>query len=485
MSFKKYKIKKNSESIIDTTLESFKEKYHHAKRRNYFSGILLWIIGVTLISFLWVFTFAKISNFSIDLSFLKNLSIGTLSNIDPDQEKINILLTWVWWWDHDGTDLTDTIILASINTKNKTISMLSLPRDLYVNYPSGWAGRINELYRKWKESFSESKAMSYLEDKIEEITWEKTDYFLNIDFAWFTKFVDLLDGIEVDVPFDLIDKDYPDNNWWYETFKIKKWKQVLDWTTALKYARSRHSTSDFDRSLRQQLVIKAIKTKLFNLNYIGNPIKLKALFYAVNSNMKTNMWIKEILYMASLAKDIPNSNIFSFNLNNSCEWWVDTCETWWFLYSPDRGPFWWAAVILPEGATANKISRYIETSKFANIVINTPEILLEKHEINFINATKVSWLAGKFANMFKKYWFNIPDKDSIFSTKDLQEKSKIYYIWNENTKLWVNPGSKTLEAISQFLISEQLPILHPKYSTSPWVKIEIVIWSDYKLFLNN
>jgi len=408
-----------------------------------------------------------------------------LSSIDPSQEKINILVTWIWWWDHEWTELTDTIILTSINVKKKTVSMLSIPRDLYVEYPTWWAWRINELYTKWLKSLSEKKSMTYLEEKVEQITWEKTDYFVTIDFAWFVKFVDLLDWIEVDVPNDLVDTEYPDNNWGYETFSIKKWKQTLNWITALKYARSRHSTNDFDRSMRQQLVIKAIKTKLLNLNYIGNASKLTSLYYAISSNIKTDLWIKDIISFTSLIKEIPNTNIFSFNLNNSCDGWVDTCWVWGFLYLPNRDLFWWASVVLPDEATASNISKYDNIQKFANLIFNMSEIFQEKYEINIVNTTKISWLANKIAIMFKKYWFNIPEKNSIVSTKDRLTKSSINYIWDKTNKTWVNPQSKTLEALWQFIFSEQKQINKPIYSKNPWTKVEIILGEDYKLFLNN
>lgn len=486
MSFKKYKIKK----LVDETVEdswnlSFKSKYLNAKRKNFFSWIVLWLFSVLFIGVVWFFVFTKLDNFSLDFSFINLLKIGWLSSIDPTKEKINVLVSWIWWWNHEWTALTDTIILASINTKKKTVSMLSIPRDLYVEYPTWWAWRINELYTKWLKSFSEKKAMTYLEEKVEQITWEQIDYFVNIDFAWFVKFVDLLDWIEVEVPDDLVDTEYPDNNWGYETFSIKKWKQILNWTTALKYARSRHSTNDFDRSIRQQLVIKAIKSKLFNLNYIGNPSKLQSLYYAVSSNIKTDMWIKEILGFAWLMKEVQNKNMFSFNLNNSCDWWIDACETWGFLYLPNRDAFWGASVILPDWATASNISKYDNIQKFSNIIFNMSDVFLEKYEINIVNTTKVSWLANKIAIMFRRYGFNIPEKDSILSTKELLDKSQVNYIWDEKNKIWVNPKSVTLDALWQFIFAEQKQISKSNYSKSPWTKIEVVLWDDYKLFLNN
>ncbi|NCP77168.1 hypothetical protein GW830_03500 [bacterium] len=64
--------------------------------------------------------------------------------------------------------------------------------------------------------------MNRLGDKLYEITGEKIDHYLNIDFDGFSKFVDLLGGIEVNVKEDLVDTQYPDNNWGFVTFSIKK-----------------------------------------------------------------------------------------------------------------------------------------------------------------------------------------------------------------------------------------------------------------------
>lgn len=77
-----------------------------------------------------------------------------------------------------------------------------------------------------------------------------------IDFAGFKDIINILGGISIDVPESILDREYPDNNWGYMTFQVQKGLQNFDGDTALKYARSRHSTSDFDRSNRQQLIIK-------------------------------------------------------------------------------------------------------------------------------------------------------------------------------------------------------------------------------------
>ncbi|MBP8016557.1 LCP family protein, partial [Candidatus Gracilibacteria bacterium] len=402
-----------------------------------------------------------------------------------NKEKINILLIGMGGGAADGPELTDTIILTSLNTKKQTVSMLSIPRDLYVTYPSGGGGKINELYRLGLKALPENKTTKFLEDKISEITGEKIDYYFNIDFTGFSKFIDLIDGIEIDVPEDLVDTEYPDWNWGYTTFSVKKGLQTFNGETALKYARSRHSTSDFDRSLRQQLVLKAVKDKLFNLKYIANPSKISEFYNTLNSNIKTNLGIKEIISFARFIKEIPNENIFSFNLNDSCFQGINFCRAGGFLYNPERALFGGAAVLLPDSATSLNVSNYSVIIKFADIIFNYSEIFKENYEINFINSTKSNGLANKFAIMLKKYGFNIPEKNSIFSTKDKFKKTQTYYLWDSVNKIGVDPSSKTLEMLGQFIFTDQTPVTQAKYSKSLTSKIEIVLGDDYKLFLNN
>jgi anionic cell wall polymer biosynthesis LytR-Cps2A-Psr (LCP) family protein len=110
-----------------------------------------------------------------------------------EQNKVNILITGIGGGYHDGADLTDTILFTSLHPEEKTISLLSIPRDLYVDYPLGGRGKINEIYmRGLHEKESQSQAMEDLGNKIREITGEKMDHYLNIDFDGFTKFIDLL-----------------------------------------------------------------------------------------------------------------------------------------------------------------------------------------------------------------------------------------------------------------------------------------------------
>jgi anionic cell wall polymer biosynthesis LytR-Cps2A-Psr (LCP) family protein len=83
-------------------------------------------------------------------------------------------------------------MIASINFRTKSVSLLSIPRDLYIEYPKGGAGRINELYIRGIKDLGSANAMRYLEDKIKEITGENVDYYAVVDFSAFIRFIDIL-----------------------------------------------------------------------------------------------------------------------------------------------------------------------------------------------------------------------------------------------------------------------------------------------------
>jgi hypothetical protein len=299
---------------------------------------------------------------------------------------------------------------------------------------------------------------------------------MNVDFAGFAKFVDVLGGLEIDVPEDLVDVSYPDDNWGYQTFKVSKGLQTFDGATALKYARSRHSTSDFDRSLRQQSLVRALKEKLLSLGTLSKPSKIQSLYFAAFKPYPRPISpLREMAALALFAKGLPSENILSFNLNDSCFQSVSSCDRGGILYTPARDLFNGASVLLPDGATPANISEYRDVNRFANLVFNYPEMFLENTEVNIINATKQGGIANRTALFLKKFGFNVPEKDSVGSTKDPYEKTKILYPWDAESKTGIDPASKTLAALSVFAFTDPEAVPSNRYSKTPGTKIEIVL----------
>lgn len=387
--------------------------------------------------------------------------------------KINILLVWRWGWSHDAPDLTDTLILASLDKEKHLVSMVSIPRDLYVDYGDNKWGKINWIYAKdYYKTESKEKWMDALSQKVIEITGEKVDYFINIDFNWFTKVVDALGWIEITVPDNFVDDKYPDNNWGYKTLVFRKWTWNFNGDNALKYARSRHSTSDFDRSLRQQQVISGVKKKIIEMKYLTSASKIKEFYWIYNKYIYTDIWITDLLSFLPVMKDTDKLKMLSYNINDSCFYGSNTCEKWGFLYIPERVLYNGMSVLLMEGTHKEKLSDYGLFQKYANRIYNHQEFFLENTKINVFNSLKINNLAWALSNDIVRYWFNIPKYNSIWNTPIVYPKSVIYY---NNLDI----DSETIKFLKIFFKWDFIKTDFPKYSKQTDTKIEIVIWEDY------
>lgn len=462
MSFKKKYIKKNTKKSPTLILNIF------------------WFFAIISIFCLWFFILNSINFVNID--FLKQINLNGGNNTDDnningnendnEKNKINILILWRWWRTNDAPNLTDTIILASINSDTKIISMLSIPRDFYVKYDNWGYWKINAVYANESNNGKDQKTwIHYLSKKISEMTWEKIDYYVNLDFEWFQKIIDILWWVKITIDEGFTDSSYPDWNWWYKIVTFKKWTWLFDWESALKYARSRHSTSDFDRSLRQQQIIEAIKEKLTTAYILTSPLKVKELYDTFKTYVLTNIELKNMIWLALKLKT-SNYKIQSSNINNS--YW----EKWWFLYTPNRELFWWASVLLLNWTDVHSLSEYELLNKYSDIVFNHSKLYEENYKINIFNSLKKNYLASAIADDLKLYWLNIPKINSIWNTKKVYEKSIIYY----NS---IDKNSETIQVLKSFYPEvEFMETKWNKYSKELDTKIEIIIWNDYKEIFN-
>lgn len=339
---------------------------------------------------------------------------------------INVMIVWFGWEGHAGGYLADSIMVASFNPKLWAVTMISVPRDLYVyNKEKNTIGRINAVFSSSlgrKVNFNSwAKVLS---DKLEEIMGIKTPYYALIDFAWFQNIIDTLGGITVDVPESFTDSTYPKNELQIMTVHFDTGIQIMSWEEALQYARSRHSTSDFSRSLRQQLIVKWVMNKLTQ-NGLWNVSKLKWLYDDYIKMVKTNISLKEMLGMVKYAYKLDN--IFSFGYTTECSNIVHRFSTpGCFLYTPQRELFNGASAIIPDGGKATEVWFYEYTKNFAFFVAHNQEYLIEKQKIeilngidkNFAKATikKSEWFANQLAIKLKKYAFTITDVQNFSQT---------------------------------------------------------------------
>ncbi len=259
---------------------------------------------------------------------LKNILLGSLSGqllenniFFGSQPSVNFLLLGIPGRGNDAPELTDSIILATLSPAEKKVTLISLPRDLWVRVPeTNFYAKINSLYALGKKSKDENYGLQLMKQKVEEITGRKIDYFALIDLSFAGELVDRLGGLNVLVKEDIYDSSFPGPNHSYQTFELKAGWRYLDGETTLKYIRTRHSgRGDFDRIERQQQVLKAIKQKLMGFNPIFDLPKLITIFEDFRGHIKTDFAATDYFGLWQMAKNITSDQITKIIIDNSPE----------------------------------------------------------------------------------------------------------------------------------------------------------------------
>jgi len=244
-----------------------------------------------------------------------------------ENDRINVLILGIGGESHEGGQLTDTIIIASLKPSTKQVALISIPRDLSVPIRDYGSFKINNAHA-FGEYNAKGEGMTLITEVIENITGQPIHYYVKMDFIGFEKIIDDLGEICLNVDNDLIDYKYPilgnESSYpisdRYEYLKIEKGYQCMDGSLALKYARSRHSLgiegSDFARARRQQKILTAVKEKTFSLKTLLNPKKIIQLLNNLRKHLLTDMKVAEITKLIKLGKDINISKIATKVLHN-------------------------------------------------------------------------------------------------------------------------------------------------------------------------
>jgi len=349
---------------------------------------------------------------SIDFS---TILLAAGENLEKDAEgHTNFLLMGTGGGIHDGADLTDTIIVVSLDQKKKIASLISIPRDYYVENDIIPDSKINEAYYYAKEHFGNSQeGLDYFKKEIETLSGLQIQYYIKVNFNSFEKIIDALGGIDINVPESIYDPYYPKGETiYFETFSMSKGLQHMDGATALKYVRSRETTSDFDRSKRQHLVMYAIKEKALTTKTILDKDKIQNLLNIVKDNIETNLKVRELLTLGAISgkysKDSMNSKLIHDN----------PVDCGGFLYTPPREMYNGAFVLVPAGS-----GKYIQ--KYFSLITNNQEALNENLKIQILNGTKEAGIAAEQKQVIQRYCFNVTRFGNA-ATQDVK-KTTIYY----------------------------------------------------------
>jgi len=334
------------------------------------------------------------------------------ANVKPDLLKgegsgrVNILLLGRGGGTHDAPDLTDTMMLASIDPINHKAVLLSLPRDLWVNVPDQGVMKLNAAWETGEFKYlgkkttgsTDSKAIDagfdMVDKTVQNVTGVNIDYNILVDFKTFQEAVDTVGGVNINVPSDLIDPTMAWENGGNPVL-AQAGLQAFDGHRALIYVRSRETSSDFARAERQRAVLLALKSKIESLGIISNPFKLSGLINAFGNNIQTDLSINNANRLYNILKKVSSQDISSIGLSNASGPGLEQLVAGANINGQ--------AIVLPRAG----LFKYDEIQQYLRSQLKDPYILKEKARLAVLNGTLLPGLAATKADELKNYGYNI------------------------------------------------------------------------------
>lgn len=298
---------------------------------------------------------------------LRTLDNSSIAQAQRNGSRVNILLLGYGGAGHDGSLLTDTIMVLSIDFKNNTATYIPVPRDLWVNIPThGYDGpymKINAAYaigedqKNYPDKLPQFTGINgggdTAEYEVSQVLGIPINYYASVDFYAFQKIVDILGGVDVNVQNSFTDYSYPNGDQnvnagycdaqnvsadlltacRFTVVHFDKGLQHMDGATALEFARSRHGNngegSDFARSKRQELLLGAIEQKALS---VGALSKSLSLLNALQGHVLTDLSLADIADLSNYLKSgaisqpghisltDPNENLLVSSWSSDGQW---------------------------------------------------------------------------------------------------------------------------------------------------------------------
>jgi LCP family protein required for cell wall assembly len=222
------------------------------------------------------------------------LGRALLTEWAANQPRTNTLILGLDRRPDQGTVVrSDTMMVLTTHPPDASVGLLSIPRDLYVEIPGRGTSRINTAHF-WGESQAAGNGPLLAMATVEHNFGVPIHHYVRVDFEGFRAVVDAVGGIDIVVEEPIVDDAYPSEDYGTIRIEIPAGPQHMDGETALRYARSRHSSSDFDRARRQQQILMALARRLLEP---GAWSRLPAVYEAVSSNIDTDMGMGDLLLL--------------------------------------------------------------------------------------------------------------------------------------------------------------------------------------------
>lgn len=233
-----------------------------------------------------------------------------LPTLESDERQTILLMGLDRRPNESAATRTDTMILFSLDPKSNSASMMSIPRDLYVDIPNYGRERINVAFPAgYIRNGGDAAGAQLAMETVERNLGIEVDHYVLVDFNTVISVIDEFDGVTVDVPEYIYDPLYPDMNYGYDPFEVFEGVQTMEGEFALKYMRTRHGDSDFERSRRQQQVIFAFRRAVLDAGVTGLARRAPAVYQDVRNGIFTDLTLNELLSIGNAALGISADDI--------------------------------------------------------------------------------------------------------------------------------------------------------------------------------
>ncbi len=345
-----------------------------------------------------------------------------------------------------GAQNTDVIIVAAVNKDTKQVSLLSIPRDLWVYIPTyGW-NRLNVAHKIGHRTGYPGGGPGLLADTLKINLGVPVDHWVRIDFQGFARVVDALGGVDMVVACPVNLRFLPPTSAEEEEMILEPGVYHMDGTTALRYVRTRRGGNDFERARRQHQFLKAMWAQTKSPDLI---LKIPALWSALKGSYQTDLELGDVLSLAPLALDIKPQRIRSYYIGgNETRNWTNADGWQVLLPLPDRIQQKVANLYAPPSGSEDQVA-----SEGARIQVR--------------NGTYRQQLAQIGADQLRWHGLNIVDT-GLADNPDYAQTQIIVF----------NDKPKALDLLVRLLEVQPQNILHQPDPNQP-ADIQVILGEDY------
>ena len=379
-------------------------------------------------------------------------NIRLSDSVDPStlnkegDSRVNFLILGRGGEGHDGADLTDTILVASIDPVTNRVDMVSLPRDLWVKSDYGNT-KINAVYanaknralsKKSDKKAAEKAGIDAIRAKTSEVLGVYINSYAMVDFKAFEEAVNTVGGVDVNVTEETAVQEHLWDPIARKPYylNVQPGNQHFDGRRALFYARSRHTSprGDFDRSERQRLLLQALTAKVTSAGTYTNPVKISQLLDNFGSHVSTDLSINDVMALMEIGKKASN-NVNSLDLAKPGSPIMET------------GNINGQSIVRPVAGLFD----YKGLQEQVRTAFKDGYIVRENAVVKVVNGTSVSGLATNASTLLRSYGYNI--HSDLGTATNQYDKTVLVDLTGDNKKPYTRNylekryGVKALTAI--------------------------------------